>query len=80
MVINDENCILKLPYNNTTFHLTFIKPFYILDIKLVDIKYYKLKCDIKTDNTIIVDTFKPINTSKCDKGQLYKAFDINIFL
>ena len=33
MVIEGESCVLALLYGNTTFRLTFIKPFYVGDIK-----------------------------------------------
>jgi hypothetical protein len=80
VVINDKNCVLTLPGDNTTFRLIFIKPFYVLNNELVNIKYHELERDIKTNNIIIIDTFKLINAPKRDKGRLYKVLDINIFL
>jgi hypothetical protein len=80
MAVNDENCVLKLPCDNITFRLTFIKPFYILNVKLVDIKHYELKRDVKINDIIIIDTFKPINALKRDKGRSCKALNVNIFL
>ena len=68
MAVNDENCVLKLPRNNITFRLTFIKPFYILNIKLVNIEYYEPERDTKTNNTIIINTSRSINIPKRDKG------------
>jgi len=33
IIIKGESCIINLPYNSTTFCFTFIKLYYISDIK-----------------------------------------------
>jgi hypothetical protein len=82
VTIYDESYILSLPCNNITFYFTFIKPFYILDNKLVEVKELEPERDIKneSDDIIIVNTSTLINALKYSKGQPYKAFDVIIFL
>ncbi len=58
----------------------FIKLFYILNAKPVNTKYYKPKYNTKTNNIIIINTSRPTNTPKYNRGQLYKAPNISIFL
>ncbi len=45
-----------------------IKPFYILDAKPINIKYYKPKYNTKTNNIIIINTSRLTNTPKCNRG------------
>ncbi len=45
-----------------------IKLFYILDAKPINTKYYKPERDIKTDNIIIINTSRPTNTLKRNRG------------
>ncbi len=58
----------------------FIKPFYVPDAEPVNTKYYKPEYNTKTNNIIIINTSRPTNTPKRNRGQLYKALNISIFL
>jgi hypothetical protein len=50
------------------------------DAEPINTKHYKPEHDTETDNIIIINTSRPTNTPKCNKGQLYKAPNISIFL
>ena len=78
--MNNKDYIFILLYNNITFCLISIKLFYILDNKPINTKYYKPEYKAKNDDIIVIDIFRPINTPKQGRGQLYKAFNISIFL
>jgi hypothetical protein len=59
-----------------------MKPFYMLDDKLVEVEELEPECDVEneSDNMIIINTFTPINTLKRGKGQPCKALNVTIFL
>jgi hypothetical protein len=80
VTVNDKNYILELPYNNITFCLISVKLFYIPDTESVNTKYYKPEYNTETDNIIIINTSRSTNTPKCNRGQLHKVPNINIFL
>jgi hypothetical protein len=54
----------------------------MLNDKLIEVKELELERDAKneSDDTIIVNTSTFINAFKCNKGRLYKALNVMIFL
>jgi hypothetical protein len=60
--MNDESCVLALPYGNTTFHLTSVKPFNVLDNQ-TEVEYPKPEHnsqEIKDEDIIIINTLPTI--------------------
>jgi len=80
VAVNDENCVLELPRDNTTFRLISVKPFYVPDAEPVNTEHYEPERDTETDNTIIINISRPTNIPKYDREQSRKAPDISIFL
>ena len=84
MVIEGESCVLALLYGNTTFRLTFIKLFYVRDIKVSsegpkdDPKYYG-EGNSKGDLGVIPLTILPIPLKR-SRGRPYKNPNITVFL
>jgi hypothetical protein len=80
VAVNDENCVLELPRDNTIFRSMSVKLFYVPDAEPVDTEYYEPECDIETDDTIIVDISRSTDVPKCGRGRSRKAPDVSIFL
>ena len=58
MAINGESCVLALPYGNTTFRSTSVKPFNVLDNQ-TEVEYSKPERnsqEIEDEDIIVVDT------------------------
>jgi hypothetical protein len=89
VVIEGESYVLALLYSNITFHLTFIKPFYIGDIKAssnspkYNPEYYIEGEDDGEGNSsvgIIPPTISTNISLKRGRGQPYKNPNIIVFL
>jgi hypothetical protein len=81
VTINGKDYILTLLYGNITFHLTLIKPFYMLNKSIIKTDLLELpnqnNQDLKSKDSIIINTSL---TVKRDKGYLYKYINITLFL
>jgi hypothetical protein len=81
VVINGKSCVLALPRDNITFHLMFIKPFNVLNVK-IKVNLLELECNnqgIKSKDIIVIN-ISFIIPLKRDKGYPRKYVNIIIFL
>ncbi len=79
--INGEDYILALPHSNITFHLTLVKPFYVLDESTIETDLLeppdRNNQDPKGEDSIIIDTLPIV---KRGRGCSYKYANIILFL
>jgi hypothetical protein len=78
--MNDESCVLALPHSNTTFRLTSVKPFNVLDNQ-TKAEYPKPEHNGQEveEDTIVINTL-PTTPIKRSRGQPRKNANVTIFL
>jgi hypothetical protein len=62
VAMNGESCVLALPHGNTTFHLTSVKPFNVLDNQ-TEVEYPEPERngqEIEDEDIIVVNTLLAI--------------------
>jgi hypothetical protein len=82
MAINGESYVLALPRGNTTFRLTSIKPFNVLDIeaKADPLKPERNSQETESEEGIIVIDTSPTVPLKRGRGRPRKNADVTMFL
>jgi hypothetical protein len=79
--MNGESCILALPYSNTTFRSTSVKPFNVLDNQ-IEVKYPEPERngqEIEDEDTIVINTL-PVIPQKRGRGRPRKNANVIVFL
>jgi hypothetical protein len=79
--MNGESCILALPHGNTTFRLTSVKPFNVLDNQ-TEVEYPEPERngqEIEDEDTIVVN-IPPAVPQKRGRGRPRKNADVTVFL
>jgi hypothetical protein len=78
--MNDESYVLALPHGNTTFRLTSVKPFNVLDNQ-TKAEHPEPECNgQEVEEDIIVINTSPTTPIKRGRGRPRKNANITIFL